>query len=85
MSRSARNRAARNARGTTPRGEVSRNVGSVGTDLTRRTITEVLPSGAGIRRGSVSYGGAGERGYNDAWNRTPYFKNAATIDVRWSK
>ena len=67
------------------RGIVSRNVGSVGSDLARRTITEVLPSGAGIRRGSVSYGGAGERGYSDAWNQTPYFKNAATIDIRWSK
>ena len=67
------------------RGIVSRNVGSVGSDLARRTITEVLPSGAGIRRGSVSYGGAGERGYRDAWNKTPYFKSAATIDIRWSK
>lgn len=84
MSRSARNRAARNARGTAPRGAVSRNlIPSTRAALSSRE--SVTATGPGGRRGSVSYGGAGERGYADAWSRSPYFKNGITVDARWSK
>lgn len=83
MSRSARNRAAHRARGTAPRGVVPTRTPDV--PAMYRDRAPVAPSGVGIRRGSVSYGGAGDRGYSDAWNRTPYFKTAATVDVRWSK
>lgn len=84
MSRSARNRAARDARGTAPRGEVSRNLlPSTHAALTARE--SVTATGAGGRRGRVAYGGAGERGYSDAWGRSPYFATSATVDVRWSK
>lgn len=84
MSRSARNRAAARARGTAPRGEVSRNL----LPSTRAALSSresVTATGTGGRRGRVAYGGAGERGYRDAWNRSPYFVTAATVDVRWSE
>ena len=84
MSRSARNRAAARARGTAPRGEVSRNL----LPATRASLSSresVAATGPGGRRGRVAYGGAGERGYSDAWADSPYYKNGITVDVRWSE
>lgn len=85
MSRSARNRAAARARGTAPRGTVpSRNLlPSARAALSSRE--SVTATGPGGRRGRVAYGGAGERGYRDAWNRSPYFTTTATVDARWSE
>lgn len=82
MSRSARNRAARNARGTAPRGVATRTPHVPAFYRDRDPVSATGPVG---RRGRVAYGGAGERGYSDAWNRSPYFATAATVDVRWSK
>lgn len=83
MSRSARNRAARRAVGTAPRGVVPPRNPDV--PALYRDRAPVAATGPGGRRGRVAYGGAGERGYRDAWNRSPYFTTAATVDVRWSK
>ena len=85
MSRSARNRAARRAVGTSPRGVVPARALLPSPRASLSSRESVTATGPGGRRGSVSYGGAGERGYSDAWSRSPYFKTTATVDVRWSE
>lgn len=57
------------------------------TGLVHRPLTMVTPSGAGIRRTKAKMTGAQKnaQGRTSEWNRSPYYVDAVTVDVRWSK
>ena len=61
----------------------TRNV-TLATNPALRSDGVVPAAGYSGRKGKTRYAGAGARGYRDAWNGSPYYKSAATIDARWS-
>lgn len=81
MSRSARNRAAAKARGSAPRGVVTSNRPAV---IPSADHLSIRHGGYPGRKSSVNYAGAGDEGYRSAWNHSPYYRTAVTIDSRWS-
>lgn len=51
-----------------------------GTGIYTGPLTEVAPAGFSARKSKRPGADKGQPG----WNRTPYYKTAATIDSRWS-
>lgn len=83
MKRSQANRAVI-ARRAKPR---PRATGSTGTDLTARVLTEVKPSGVGIRRSKASMTGAqrNSEGRRSEWSASMTCKDRVATDAKWSQ
>lgn len=68
-------------------GRTTRNRGSIGTDLGARAST-VPALRLNTRRTKGTKMTATQRsshtGRRSEWNRSPYFRNAVTVDARWS-
>lgn len=66
-------------------GSQPRNRGTVSTDPAARIVSIQRRSTARIRRGKTRYSGSGDAGYRSEWSRSMTFRNAVTVDARWSK
>lgn len=83
MQKSQANRAAIARRATAS----TRPIGKASTDLRARRLTEVKPSGVGIRKRKASMTGAqrSANGGRSLWTASPYIRDAVMTDAKWSR
>lgn len=65
----------------------TRPVGPVSTDLRARVLTEVKPSGPGIRKRKASMTGAQRSAHENKrslWTASPYLRDSVANDPKWS-